>query len=267
MLGVQRTNRKRKRGPFNGGQHSSGPRPKRTRSVPKSKKVSYGGKIGETKYVDAFKNNAAITVMSSAADGNWASTEFNPNNSGGALGCLPVPSQGNGYSNRDGRKFFMKNIRINGLITWPSITAGATLGVGPVRIIIVKDTRTNQVSLSGEDVIGGGLGSNDVATLSGDGNGLCLPTNPKGWGRYRIMYDRTFEPPLASAAGVTAALHQQNIKLPFSINIKANCEVNMDDVDGTIANVVDNSFHMLCACQDSSADALVGYYARTSFVG
>ncbi len=230
--------------------------------------ASYGGKGGETKYVDGYLSANGAKVMSITGNGDWTGTEENPRQVTGNYGCLPIPRQGNNYADRNGRKIFMKNIRINGTIDWPAVSASAAaMNLGSIRIIVVKDTRTNGTTLSGENVIGPGLGSDGLATVSGDNGGLNLPTNPDGWGRYKIMYDKTFRPPAKGMAGVTGALHFPRVMEDFTIKIKANCQVNFNASTGEVGSVVDNSFHLLAACNDQTTDCQLNYYARTSFTG
>jgi len=223
--------------------------------------------INETKYVDGYLDTVAVHELSNSADDNWADTELNPRQVTAVYGCLPVPRQGTNYADRDGRKIFVKTIRIKGQIRWTSVAdAAAPVTVTPVRIVIVKDTRTNGTELSGENVIGAGLGSDGQATLSGDGGALGLPTNPDGWGRYRIMFDQTFDPPSISAAGTTN-IDQQGVYTTFDIVIRPKCYINFDDSTGAIGSIIDNSFHFLAAATAGGTDQQITYYARTSFVG
>ncbi len=227
-----------------------------------------GRNSGETKYVDGFANVGAILQMSIAADDDWAGTEFNPRNVGGIYGCLPVPQQGVNYADRDGRKIFQKKIRIRGEILWganDTVTPPASGGL--VRIVIVKDTRTNGVALSGENAIGLGLGSDGAATTSGDGMGLQLFSNPDGWGRYVIMADETYQCPPMAGAGTTADLNFTSQRTQFTINVKCDCEVNFNGTTGAVGSVIDNSYHFLCAGNNSTVNPTVGYYCRTSFSG
>ncbi len=266
---------KRKR---NGGGSSSSSvvsyvKPRSQKRQKKSERM-YGARGGagrgseETKYVDGFANVGAILQMSIAADDDWGGTEFNARNVGGVYGCLPVPRQGVNYSDRDGRKTFQKKIRIRGEILWGAVdTVTPPPTNGMVRIVIVKDTRTNGVEMSGENAIGLGLGSDGIATTSGDGMGLQLFSNPDGWGRYIIMADELFVCPPLAGAGTTADLNFVSQRTPFSFNIRCDCEVNFNGTTGAVGSVIDNSFHFLCAGNSSTVNPTLGYYARTSFTG
>ncbi len=223
---------------------------------------------GETKYCDGFANVGAILQMSIAADDDWAGTEFNARQVTAIYGCLPIPRQGLNYADRDGRKIFQKKIRIRGEILWGVVdTVTPPPAYGLVRIIIVKDTRTNGVAMSGENAIGLGLGSDGNATTSGDGMGLQLFSNPDGWGRYVIMADEQFQCPPTAGAGTTADLNFTSQRTPFSFNIKCDCEVNFNGTTGEVGSIIDNSFHFLCAGSNSTTNPTVGYYCRTSFTG
>lgn len=232
-------------------------------------RLSAGKLSGETKYVDGYLDITTPKLIDPTADGDWTGTEKNPKQQTAIYGCLPVPRQGQNYADRDGRKIFQKNIRIRGEILWRAVDSEAVpAALGLVRIVIVKDTRTNKVELSGENVIGAGLGSDGLATLSGNGNGLQLMSNPDGWGRYQIVKDKTFRcPPLPAWGDATNLGNSSSMKTPFSFSVKCNCEVNFEGSLGAIGAVLDNSFHVLIAASDTSEDARVSYYARTSFVG
>jgi len=86
----------------------------------------------EHKYVDGYKAVTAIHELATTND-TWADCELNPVNAAGAIGCLPVPKQGDDFADRDGRKILIKKIVIRGIINWPAantVTAGA--GTSPV---------------------------------------------------------------------------------------------------------------------------------------
>lgn len=223
--------------------------------------------IVETKYVDGYIDNTNI-VSVNTNDSTWAGTEMNPRQQTAVYGCLPIPRQGTNYCDRDGRKIFVKNIKIRGEILFPASDGlTATFQLPTVRLIVVKDTRTNGVSMSAEDAIGPGLGSDGNSSLSAD-CALMLMTNPDGWGRFKVLKDKVIRAPVDYTAfhdGVDGALI--GVTVPFKMNIKCNCYMNFDASTGAIGSVVDNSFHFLAAQSNTTFTPTISYVARTAFVG
>ncbi len=251
-------------------QGSSSKRRKRSSGSSVGGTRSGGSRFGETKYVDGYLDQIVVKLMSTSADSDWTGTEFNPRNLAGVYGCLPVPRTGTNFADRDGRQIYQKTIRINGEIKFTGVDGTATpASLGMVRILIVKDTRTAG-ELSGENVIGAGLGSDGDPTLSGNGGGLNLFTNPDGWGRYKIMADKMIRCPALPAYGdgIAATGNYSSMRVPFSFKIKCNCNVNfVSGGVGAVGSIVDNSFHVLAAANDVTGDPEITYYARTSFTG
>lgn len=221
----------------------------------------------ETKYVDGYLDDTGLQSVN-ANDSTWASTELNPRQATAVYGCLPVPKQGTGYADRDGRRIYVKDIKIRGIITF--IGGDGLVAAGSpnanIRLIVVKDTRTNGVGMSAENAIGPGLGSDGNASLTADA-ALTALTNPDGWGRYVIMKDKYYRASPLSAFndGTDGAVNTYSI--PFKLTVKCNCYVNFSATTGVVGSIVDNSFHLLAAFEGSNATPSVTYVARTSFMG
>lgn len=222
----------------------------------------------KTNYVDGYYDDTLLHELSAAGDDTWADCETNPRQQTAIYGCLPVPRVGTGFADRDDRKIFIKNIKIRGQIRWRGVNGlTSSGGQGLVRLIIVKDLRTNGVTLNAEDVIGAGQGSDGQAVLSGDGGAINFFTKPEGWSRYKIMKDVTFRPPPQPVFFDGTDGAQQLLATPFKFMIKANCYVNFSGNTGAIASIIDNSFHMLAAkADDTAGDASLSYTARTTFI-
>lgn len=223
----------------------------------------------EIKYVDGWKNVAAVHALSDTADDDWSGTLNNPGYTAGNYGCLPLPAVGDDYSDRDGRKITVTSIKIKGSITWPSQEASVNPHINqPVRIVIFQDTKSNGAAPTPEKVLGGAKDQSGVVALSGDGCALYQFSNPAGWGRYKILHDKIYNPPNASTASNAANDFSMNgYARSFKINIKCNTEVNFNGTSGLIASVIDNSFHLMVATTSSANVAQLGYIARTSFIG
>lgn len=244
------------------------PPAQRVQFVPVAK--SLGRMPQENKYVDGYYDKTAIHALSSTADDDWSDTEANPRQATAVYGCMPVPRQGTNYADRDGRKIIAKALRIKGVINWQTVPNSAgSITHGPVRLILVKDTRTNGATLSGENVIGPGLGSDGLATLSGDSGAIGLPTDPDGWGRYEILFDKMFRPPPISMGydSGNSGMDAAGVTVPFKISIKKPCEINFSSSTGAVGSIVDNSYHLLAATTGNITNVNLSYYARLTFVG
>ena len=114
----------------------------------------------ERKYVDGYLDLTNFHELGTNDD-TWADCELNPRQQTSVYGCLPVPRQGTGYGDRSGRKIVIKKIVIRGIINWTGAdTITATSKRYPiVRLLVVKDTKTNGAEMAAEDCIGPGLGS------------------------------------------------------------------------------------------------------------
>lgn len=228
--------------------------------VPTAPRVS-----GETKYVDAYKDLSTINALVNNDD-DWAATEINPGNqTDGAIGCLPIPRQGDGLADRDGRKIFVKWITIKGIIKVAN-GASAVGDYGSVRLVVIKDMQTNGVSMDAENALGPGVGADGNATLLADCATYAM-TAPQGWGRYKILKDKVIRLTIPQDY-YNAGVYRDGWTVPFKLKVKPNCYVNFSAAPGAIASVIDNSFH-LCAASDSYGTPVVqmSYVARTAFVG
>lgn len=223
---------------------------------------------GERKYVDGYKDNTTLHELA-VNDDTWADCEFNPQNAAGNYSCLPVPKQGNGYADRDGRKIVVKKITIRGVIQWlpeNAITAGQQNGP-IVRLVVVKDTKTNGAEMSAENCIGPGIGSDGAASKTADAQIMSL-SNPIGWGRYQILKDKMYTIPNANMFHDGTDAGRVGMTTPFKFTINTNTEINFNDTTGSVAAIVDNSFHLLAASSVTAGSTpQVSYIARTTFEG
>lgn len=220
---------------------------------------------GKINYVDGYLDVTAVHNLDGAADDTWGDCELNPRQQTAVYGCLPVPRVGTGFADRNDRKIIIKNIRIKGYVRWPAantITAGT--GNSYVRIIIVKDTRTNGVALNAEDVIGAGQGSDGQAVLSGDGGAINFLSKPEGWGRYHILKDFILKAPPQPVSWDGTDVLQQQLVTNFAFKVKG-CPVNFLGNTGAVGSIIDNSYHFLAAHASGVGDASISYTARTAF--
>lgn len=221
----------------------------------------------ETKYVDGYLDSTTIHEVS-ANDDTWADCELNPRQQTAVYGCLPVPKIGTGYSERIGKRIFVKNIKIRGTISWDglNVITGA-LSQGYVRLLVIKDTKCRGVEISAEDVLSPGTGSDGNASLTADACINCF-TNPNGWKRYQVVKDKyiRISPKMVFNDGTDGAAN--GYAIPFKMNVKCNCYMNFNASAGAVGSIEDTAFHLIgAASNDTLGDIKITYVARTAFVG
>ena len=212
-----------------------------------------GGQIvADNHYFDASRTSTTIAYN----DADWTGSEYDPNVT--AQLSLFSPVIGDDIANRTGRKVFVKNIRITGQLNRAASTAGTT-GDTPVevRLVLYQDKQTNATQSQGEDVISSGAANGAINMFQ----------NINNFGRFRILKDKRYI--LANnraMAGLTTAFVSNGDRVPFKMNLKINQWVNYNAANGgTIADVIDNSFHLIAMKSDSVTSCQIQYRARTVF--
>lgn len=215
--------------------------------------IRSGGYLGiERKFYDTNLNAANLTAPTDASG-----MEHNPS----ATICLNSVVQGDGESNRDGRRITMKSIQVKGTVFWGNLINQTVVPPAcSVFIALIQDMQTNGALLNSEDVFvnkgGTALGNN---ALTRD---LQYSTRFKVLKTWIIQCDT---PPVSwdgtnIEVGGGSAQFQGFIKLPDVIT-------NYTSTTESIANIVDNSLS-ICACTTSTGlSPALSYNARLRFVG
>ncbi len=210
---------------------------------------------GEIKYFDSTK---AATALVAADD--WLATEFDP----ATLNCLFVPVKGTGINQRIGRKVTVQKIKIRGMIiSAAQANQTATDASSVIRMALVHDMQTNAVQAQGEEVFaapGTAASTNAVVSFR------SLAT----FGRFNILKERffTFQNPNLSYDGTN--MEQNGIVKTFKLNytFKKPLDVNFNAANGgTVADIVDNSFHLIVNASGITLAPLILYECRTSYKG
>lgn len=206
----------------------------------------------EIHYFDADSDNVGITNIAGAS---WANCEQDP----ATLLTLFAPIQGDDIINRQAKRCFVKSVKVKGFVTVPQQTAQTVAdGSSITRVILYQSTRTNGTQPQAEEVIASGSATtNNVAAFQ----------NTNGFGKFKILKDKYFQRGNNTIAGVTGSVEQSGSQLPFKFNIKFNkpVEVNFQTNGGTIASVIDNSFHMIAATNNTTLAQTLTYKSRVSF--
>lgn len=213
--------------------------------------------LSERKYYDTGMNGV-ISLISSA----WTGTEIDPT----TRNALFTPQEGNDIDNRVGRKVQVHAIKIRGQIELTEQTAStAVMDNQMVRLILYIDNQSNGTQSQGEDVI------DSPATIGGDTTGpLNFYQNTKNFGRFKVLKDKMFSlTPTAAANNASATTISTvgprrsfvwNIKFKKPLIVKFNATNG-----GTVADIVDKSFHLIAAKQVSNPVVNYLYRCRTVY--
>lgn len=206
--------------------------------------------ITERKYFDALYSATAIAVGLATS----ASGEADPNDT--AKLTIFCPITGDDYNNRTGRKTQILSIRMKGVISVASQVDQTGTDLSPIlRFVLVQDTQTNTTQLNSEDVI--------------NAFGIYGLQNPAFFGRFRVLKDKimTLRIPQNSYDGTN--IEQSGFHTPFKIvhKFKKPVTVHFNSTNGgTVADIVDNSFHLLAFTSSTTLAPTLAYYSRVTFI-
>lgn len=218
---------------------------------------------GEMKYYDTER---AVVAISSSAD--WTGTEYDPNTTNEAspvsnpLGLFQ-PKVGSGINQRIGKSCKLMSLKIRGAVTCAKQgDQTATDNPTIVRIALVWDQQTNSSQCQGEQVF------TDPTTAAAS-MAIHAYQNIDNFGRFRVLKDKmlTIQNPNAAYDGTN--VEQQGLTRLFKMNIKFGKEgipVRFNATNGgTVADVVDNSFHIIANANDTDLVPTITYYCRACY--
>lgn len=221
---------------------------------------------GEMKYFDCELQGAAL----SACTTTWvAGTMKDPTttiNLGAAAVatplCLCAPTVGAALNQRIGRKIFVKKIKVNGTIAVAvQATQAAADNSFKARIVLVQDKQTNATQMTAAQLF------NDAGQASTTINSF---QNPNNFGRFRVLKDKMITVSnlnmtgSAAANDVVQAGYVYNFKISFVFPQPVECHFNATN-GGTVADIVDNSFHLICGVDSVAYAPTMSYYSRVSY--
>lgn len=232
-----------------------GPR-QMTQYVPVKSNIANASTRGYLGIEKKFQDGALATTALSAT---WTGGEVDPAT---FLGFTSI-AQGDGESQRDGRQCKITGIQITGQIFNGSAESAAAPVDGTfVRLILVHDTQTNGAQVNAEDVMVTGVGA--------DANGY---RNLQYLKRFVVLKDKKFvlnrsNQTNEGAANLFAApVQYTNFKMNVKFNKDGGLLVNYTGTTGVIANVTDNSVHLIACYGGAGVAPYITYNYRTRFVG
>lgn len=220
---------------------------------------------GEMKYFDTERY---ITGLTAATGAGWpVGTMFDPSttiNLGSPAvagpGTIFAPTVGPALNQRIGRKVQIMKIRINGTLSTTAQTGQPQCDPGAkVRVCLVLDKQTNSASMTAVQLF--------TPANTGD-NSLHSFQNPDNFGRFQVLKEKFVVMANPSVGGAAPALDQMGLKTYFKFNIvfKNPLTVNFNATNGgTIADIIDNSLHVLCATDTTAMAPQMAYYARVCY--
>ncbi len=234
----------------------SGGRDQRRRVAPRRQRrrnARTAGFLGiEKKFYDTSLQGASI-----GAAGGLNAGEYNPS----ATICLNSVTQGDGESQRDGRKIVMKYISVSGKVDYALGSNQTSLDTFPtIKIYLVLDQQTNGALLNSEDVF---INPSAHASLSASSF-----RNLQYIQRFKVLKTVTISTRPRMAVYDGTNIEEAGHGYPFTMNVPLNdIPVNYSGTTETIANIVDNSLSIVAFATATSAGNVLSYNARLRFVG
>ncbi len=215
-----------------------------------------GGFLGiEVKFYDQKLVNGALVAPTDAAGG-----EVDPS----ATVLMNTVVQGDGESQRDGRKITMKSIYVEGVVSIATQTgqSGADSAV-TIFIALVMDQQTNGATITSENV------------YTNPGANAKLAAGPfrnlQFTKRFKVLGTRKFtmqQVSMTNDTGSTGGVIVSGITKRFKFfKHLGNSTVTYTASTETVANIVDNSLHLIAYCSSTSMAPLISYSSRLRFVG
>ncbi len=215
-----------------------------------------GGYIGlEHKFYDTFRDSIVLTASTTAAGG-----EVDP---AGVLKCLNAVVEAAGPSNRIGRNIQITAVQVRGVCTIPLATNQTATRTPPaVFLALVLDKQTNGAQLNSEDVFVG------IGTVVD--NATNVFQNLEFTQRFQVLRTLRFDMPPASNVWDGTNLEREGATRSWSMYYKWKgkpLSVHYTNTTEDIANIADNSLHLIGFCNNTGILTDLTYHARIRYYG
>lgn len=205
---------------------------------------------GEMKYFDTDYTGAVAVATA------WTGTECDP----ATILTLFAPTVGSAINQRIARQARVLKIKIRGHIRVAAQTnQTAADNAASIRIALVQDMQTNATQMQGEQVM---TAASNIQLIP------CVYQNIDNFGRFRVIKDKVINLMNPNSSYDGTNLEQQGLIKSFkwSINFPGGCDVHFNATNGgTIADIVDNSWHIIANCNVADLDPQLEYVARVCF--
>jgi len=176
--------------------------------------------------------------------------------------CLFAPQVGAALNQRIGRAVKMMAVRINGGIIVPTqIAQTQSDGATRVRLVLVMDLQTNSAQMTGAQLFRDATAA--ATTISSF-------QNPNNFGRFRILKEKTYNigdinmvgSPTAGDLGVAGQVRHFKLSAKFKTPVVVRFNATNG---GTVADIIDNSLHLIVACESTAYQPNIQYYSRVTY--
>jgi len=232
-------------------------------SVPRTRGAAV---TGEMKYFDADLNSTNIAAVTTTWVVGTILDPLTTINIGAAAVANPLnlcsPVVGAALNQRIGRQIKVHQIKVQGTITVPVQAAQNTAdNSGLIRMVIVQDTQTNAAQMTGAQLF---QDATAAATT------INTYQNPNGFGRFKVLKEKKFTVGNENMAGEVAAANviiagqKRYFKCNYKFKVPVVVHFNATN-GGTVADIIDNSFHIIIGSDNVSVGTQLAYYSRVSF--
>jgi len=204
--------------------------------------------------------DTSLAPTNVGADAGCASGEFDPS----ATSMISTPAVGDSEQNREGKKINILSAEIHGTLRVAGNEATLDPAAGlQVFVALVLDTQSNAAQMNSEDCF---------KNQSADSTLLVTPMRNLLFAqRFRVIKSKTFLMTPNTLAVTAANAHDFNgvvktfkwfVKFPKGLPVNFNAGTT-----ASIANVTDNSLHIIAFANNTAQVPTLGYNARIRFVG
>jgi len=177
--------------------------------------------------------------------------------------CLNGIGQGDGQSERDGRKYVMKSVMVKGTVDLPGAD-NVNNGDTNVFVALVLDKQTNGAQLSAEDVF-------VIPTTSNPGSVDGFVSQPfrnlENVQRFDVLASECIVVQNNGMAYNGTTLIPLSARKTFEFYKKLEVPVMCTGTGSSVASISDNSLHMVAWCDNAGAVPQIVYNSRVRFVG
>lgn len=222
--------------------------------------------VGEMKYMDSDAIGITLTATTTTWPAGTMCDPLTTINLGSAAVANPLnlcsPTVGSALNQRVGREIKVMKIKVHGQINIP---AQAAQGAGDVsaivRLCLVQDTQTNSAQMTGAQLFNDATGA--LTTLQSF-------QNPNNFGRFKVLRDKMMcfqnVNMAGSPSGTDLVQSGMNQKFKLTYVFPAGVSVRFNNTNGgTVADIIDNSFHIVCAVQNTTLSPQLYYYCRVCY--